>query len=1394
MPCDIADNLTDFTNCLACIGAVVDDNNVEAAFALGDFNAHPSAPFGRELLSYCSENNWEAAIHSCHSQRGARGRARQVAGWNHHVRECHAKARLYHNWWMDCGSPSSGHIYKLMLDSRKTFKNKLKWVQNNEDSIKMNILAVNKVNKNFVKFWKNVKSFNGKQELPVSVNNETCKKSIADMFASHFRVEPLEVRGVPGAAAGVDGGSGGGGGAERLEFSAGDVARAVRAMTRGKSPGHDGLSLEHILYAGDGVFRLLSILYNQCIRFCFMPSDMMKTVVVPIVKNKTGDLSSPNNYRPISLGTVVGKIFEKLLQPELVNNIKIDDAQFGFRAGLSTDSAIVALKHTVKYYLNRNTFVYACFLDLSRAFDLVNYKTLWQKLTDSNVPTIVVNLLRYWYENQTNNVKWGDALSNDFRLDCGVRQGGLTSPDLFNLYVNDLIVELRSTRIGCHVDNICVNNLSYADDMVLLSPSINGLRKMLSVCETFAERHGLKYNVAKTEMLVFRAGGGPETVPPVYLLGSPVRVVRSFKYLGHLLNEQLNDEQDMERERRALAVRCNMLARRFARCSREVKITLFKAYCQTFYTCQLWVNFTKRFYNILRVQYNDAFRIIMKLPRYCSASGMFADARVPDFYAVLRFRSAAFWERIRNSNNRILETISSNLDNGFVRHCALGSNPLYCDCSLRWLSLWAREAGEYVEPGTARCAAPPPMQHKLILSTHADAYTCTGGKETSIASCVALLRMQHKLILSTHADAYTCTGKPPPDVLSKCDRCVTSPCQHGGTCRAHAETFTCECERGYHGNVCQHQIDACYGSPCEHGTCMLLEEGRFNCTCQPGYTGLRCETNIDDCAAHACQNNATCLDLPQGYRCLCAPGFTGEFCETKIPFCTPAFYPCANGAVCTDHYSHYTCTCPKGYSGENCTINADDCVNHMCQNGARCVDGLDEYTCSCPPGHAGRYCEAAPHAALGTSPCAQHECVHGVCYLPQRKLEAQDDIMLERPRLLAANDYLCKCAPGYSGRFCEYLTSLTFNHNDSLVELEPLRTKPEANVTLVFSTTQKHGILMYFGDAEHLAVELFNGRVRISYDVGNHPTSTMYSFEMVSDGAYHKAELLAVKKNFTLRVDDGPARSIINEGPKEFLRLERPMYIGGAPLDVATDAFNKWHLRNITSFKGCLKEAWINHKRVDFLNAARAPRTAPGCGDDEPPAPPPARPLQDDKHAPVGCGDDEPPAPPPARPLQDDKHAPDPCVPNPCARGGRCVREDGSSSDYTCKCQPGTRGAQCELLASIGGAAVIPFARPSPPSKQDDYPQTPANKNACRKEATREYITEGACRSRRPVRAARCAGGKAACGSQQCCAPRNTKKRKVRLLCPDGTRYTKDIEIVRKCACRRKCKRASPFP
>lgn len=444
--------------------------------------------------------------------------------------------------------------------------------------------------------------------------------------------------------------------------------------------------------------------------------------------------------------------------------------------------------------------------------------------------------------------------------------------------------------------------------------------------------------------------------------------------------------------------------------------------------------------------------------------------------------------------------------------------------------------------------------------------------------------MKDKLILSTPASQFLCKGKISNEILSKCDACYTFPCQNNAVCNPLPERqYECQCPPGYHGAHCEFMIDACYGNPCRNnGTCTVLEEGRFSCQCISGYSGARCEINIDDCTNHKCLNNATCVDGVNSYSCACLPGFTGPYCDSKIEFCGKDFNPCQNGAKCVDHSTHYSCECVAGYRGLNCSDNIDDCINHMCQNGGTCIDGINDYVCKCPTEFTGKFCEGTPMVAMlypQTSPCQHHECKFGVCFQPNP----------------SSADYVCKCAPGYSGKRCEYLTSLTFLHNNSFAELEPLRTKPEANVTIIFSSTQQNGVLMYDGNNDHLAVELFNGRIRVSYDVGNYPVSTMYSFEMVADGKYHMVELLAIKKNFTLRVDRGLARSIINEGSKEFLKLTTPMFLGGLPPEPGQQAYKLWHLRNLTSFKGCMKEVWINHKQVDFLNAARQQKVTPGC-------------------------------------------------------------------------------------------------------------------------------------------------------------------------------------------------------
>lgn len=814
MPTDEADNLIEFTSCLGRIFAIVEESDVSAVYVLGDFNAHPGARFGIELMQFCNEQQWLCAdilklgcnsdtftfLSDSHGSRrwldhcvvtpaayetvvnidvlynvswsdhyplrvkcdlsiaqslaidggestasgvrwgirdiyqieryqsfcnkrivkfndnftcnncdnnlicdkicdhylfieklyneiiltmqlGAKfsfkrtnfKKCKKIPGWNVHVRESYDRYRFYFTEWVKADKPSTGDIFSNMVKFRKSFKNKLRWCQKNVESIKLNNLATFRNDKNFIKFWREVKKFSYKSCLPTNVDGLSEGEQIANLFSNKFKTIPQlfnndtdrltydsnksdnfkinndDLRNI-------------------LNFTPDDITKAVAQMKRGKSPGHDELSLEHVLFGGRLLHQRLCNLFNLCMQFTYLPHNLMKTIVTPIVKNRTGDLSSSSNYRPISLGTIVGKILERLLQPELLRYVKHDDSQFGFRTGLSTDLAIFSLKQTVNYYTSRDTSVYACFLDLSKAFDLVNYEILWAKLKQSDVPDHIIDLLRHWYANQTNVVKWGNTTSNSYRLECGVRQGGLTSPDLFNVYVNGLMERLRSTKVGCNIGGVCVNSISYADDMVLLSPSISGLRKLLSICEHYANAHGLKYNVTKTEMLVFKSGRGPEKIPPAYLNGQVIRVVDKFKYLGHVLTGDLRDDSDMERERRALSVRCNMISRKFSKCSDAVKITLFKSFCQNLYTCQLWSNYSKKSFTAIRVQYNDAFRILFKLPRYCSASHMFAEARVPDFYAVIRSRIASFWERLRRSDNSIVQALANTLPSNMFIH------------------------------------------------------------------------------------------------------------------------------------------------------------------------------------------------------------------------------------------------------------------------------------------------------------------------------------------------------------------------------------------------------------------------------------------------------------------------------------------------------------------------------------------------------------------------------------------------------------------------------------------------------------------------------------------------------------------------------------------------------
>ena len=128
-----------------------------------------------------------------------------------------------------------------------------------------------------------------------------------------------------------------------------------------------------------------------------------------------------------------------------------DDLQFGFRKGLGCCNAIFALRQVVEYFTKRNSNIYVASLDASKAFDRVNHYKLFTTLIRAGLPRVFVDVISNWYQKLSVVVRWNGCDSSPLRVLSGVRQGGIVSPIMFNLYVNCFLTSLRKCGLGCHI-------------------------------------------------------------------------------------------------------------------------------------------------------------------------------------------------------------------------------------------------------------------------------------------------------------------------------------------------------------------------------------------------------------------------------------------------------------------------------------------------------------------------------------------------------------------------------------------------------------------------------------------------------------------------------------------------------------------------------------------------------------------------------------------------------------------------------------------------------------------------------------------------------------------------------------------------------------------------------
>lgn len=317
-----------------------------------------------------------------------------------------------------------------------------------------------------------------------------------------------------------------------------EILAAISKLKNNKSPYLDLISNEMIKSSQHAMIHCLSKLFNSCLTNSFYPKCWSEGYIVPI--HKSGDPNDPSNYRGITITSTVGKLFNTILNERLdkylIKNSVIHPSQIGFTKKARTSDHIFVLNSLINKYCNKKAGrLYTCFIDLRKAFDSVIHSGLKFKLLSINLGSNFYKTIVDMYIKSRSSIKLGKRLSSEFSLSLGVRQGDNLSPNLFNIFMNDLPNYLESTKDPVLLNNLELHCLLYADDLVLLSTSPEGLQSKLDCLEKYCNDWCLNVNINKTKILTFNKSG-KLIKHNFYLGGELLDCVNKYKYLGILFS------------------------------------------------------------------------------------------------------------------------------------------------------------------------------------------------------------------------------------------------------------------------------------------------------------------------------------------------------------------------------------------------------------------------------------------------------------------------------------------------------------------------------------------------------------------------------------------------------------------------------------------------------------------------------------------------------------------------------------------------------------------------------------------------------------------------------------------------------------------------------------------
>ena len=368
------------------------------------------------------------------------------------------------------------------------------------------------------------------------------------------------------------------------DFTISELKCAIKSLNSSKAFGPDNIPA--IIWKDPIFHDLLLKLCNFCLINKTCPSSWRTSQIIPVPKK--GDLTLVTNYRGISLLPIAAKIYNKLILNRLLPKVEplLRKNQNGFRAGRSTLSQILALRRIIEEITNCNKEAVFIFVDFSKAFDSIDRNKMFDILSLYGIPMFIIEAIKVLYTSTSSTILTPDGETEPIDILAGILQGDTLAPFLFIIvldYVLRKSLDINNEngfqlhpRKSSRNPSVHLTDADFADDIALISNSIQSAQILLNSLEKAANCVGLYLNDTKTEyMSHVKSNNAIDDMIIKTVKGYILKRVDDYKYLGSFTS---SSEKDFNARKGMAWSACNNLHKIWtSKLSTRLKIRIFRA-------------------------------------------------------------------------------------------------------------------------------------------------------------------------------------------------------------------------------------------------------------------------------------------------------------------------------------------------------------------------------------------------------------------------------------------------------------------------------------------------------------------------------------------------------------------------------------------------------------------------------------------------------------------------------------------------------------------------------------------------------------------------------------------------------------------------------------------------